>query len=72
MKKAGCANKLGKSFKSIDQFPETVKFSIHGEPPEFKTKVGAFFSLLMIIGVLTFGGFRMKKMIQRDDAEVKI
>ena len=58
---------IGKRFKSLDTFPETVQFTINGGEAEHKTKVGALFSLVMMCSVLAFGTSRFVKLIKRED-----
>lgn len=52
-----------KSFASLDYFPEVVQFSFNNGETEFKTKMGAFFSLVMFILVLAFGIKRWVEMV---------
>ena len=66
------AHRFGKVFKSLDHFPSTVQFPISGGDPVYKTKVGAFFSLVMMCAIISFGVSRIIKLIKREDADVKV
>ena len=61
---------LGRRFKSIDNFPGKVHFPINGGSSDFKTKVGAFFSLILIVSVLAFGIGKVVKLLTRSDPEL--
>jgi len=62
----------GKSFKSFDQFTEPIQLTHEGGKPAFQTRVGAFFSLVMIVSVLAFGVKRMIEMFQYVNADIKV
>ena len=63
---------VGKQIKKLDQFPEVVQFTIGDGSPEYKTLVGGFFSLLMIISVLAFGTARIVSLLQRSDPATQV
>jgi len=64
--------KLESALKSLDHFPETVQFNIAKQDPNFKTKVGAFFSLVMYVAVIGFSIQRFVSLITRADADTQI
>ena len=43
-----------------------------GGKNQFKTKMGAFFSLLMILSVLAYALSKIVSMVLREDANVKV
>ena len=72
MKRSSAIKRLGQSFRRLDQFPETVQFTIDGQETMFKTKVGAFCSLVMIVLVLAFGLARWVQMVHHEHAQITI
>ena len=71
MRKSNC-RRFGDSFKKLDQFPENVQFHIRDGQTDFKTKVGAFFSIVMTLSVFAFGLKRWVEMMQFVDASIKV
>ena len=43
-----------------------------GGEDEFKTNIGAFFSLLMILSVFAFSAFRLVTLVHKQDADLTI
>lgn len=61
---------IGKSCKTIDMFPNKVHFPIRRGSPDYKTKVGAFFSLILIVSVFAFGVVKVVKLLTRENPEL--
>ena len=49
-----------------------MQFNINGGNAEFKTKMGALFSLVMMVMLVAFGASRFVEMTQRDNTQLQI
>ena len=55
MKKSQKKRGTRDSFRSLDQFSQNVNFSFDGGKVDFKTLLGATFTVFMMVGVFAYG-----------------
>ena len=55
--------RFGKTFKKLDVFPDSAKFTIKDGETGYQTKMGAFFSLMMMTSVMVFGISRLIQLV---------
>ena len=57
--------KVAEKFRNLDLYSEQVKLTFDGGNTEYKTKVGALFTVLMVFSVLVYALFKFVSLIQR-------
>jgi hypothetical protein len=64
--------KVAEKFRDLDLYSQHVKLTFDGGKTQFKTKVGALFTVLMVISSSVYALFKFVSLIQRQDVTVKV
>ena len=62
--------RIGNKFRELYTFSEGIQLSFAGGKTQFKTKVEAFFTVLMVVSVLAYALTKAVSLVKRDQVTI--